>query len=56
LEIIAAIQLRQLVENEWLLALGGLPHVLVRLLLCVFPGEGALTLLWLTCLYAIYVR
>ena len=54
LEIVAVIQLRQLVENEWLLALGGLASVLVGLLLLVFPGEGALTLLRLTCLYAIY--
>ena len=53
LEIIAAIQLRQLVENEWLLALGGLASVLFGVLLFVFPGEGALTLLWLISLYAI---
>jgi uncharacterized membrane protein HdeD (DUF308 family) len=53
LEIIAAIQLRKLVENEWLLVLGGLASVLFGVLLFVFPGEGALTLLWLISLYAI---
>ena len=53
LEIIAAIQLRKPVENEWLLALGGLASVLFGVLLFVFPGEGALTLLWLISLYAI---
>jgi uncharacterized membrane protein HdeD (DUF308 family) len=53
LEIIAAVQLRQLVANEWLLALGGLASVLFGLLLFVFPGEGALGLLGLISLYAV---
>ena len=44
-EIAAAIQLRQAIENEWLLGLGGLASVLFGLLLIVFPGAGALGLL-----------
>ena len=52
-EIAAAIELRRAIENEWLLGLGGLASVLFGLLLIVFPGEGALGLLWLIGAYAV---
>lgn len=46
-EIVAAIELRRAIEGEWLLALAGVASVLFGLLLIVFPGSGALALIWL---------
>jgi hypothetical protein len=42
-----------LVNNEWLLALCGVASVLFQVLQFAFPGEGALSLLWLISVYAI---
>lgn len=53
MEIAAAIELRKRIDNEWLLGLGGLASVLFGLLLIVFPGAGALGLLWLIGAYAV---
>lgn len=53
LEIAAAIALRREIENEWLLALGGLASVLFGVVLMVRPGAGALAVLWLIGAYAI---
>ncbi len=50
---IAASELRRVIENEWLLGLRGLASVLFGLLLIVFPGSGALALLWLIGTYAV---
>jgi uncharacterized membrane protein HdeD (DUF308 family) len=53
LEIIAAIQVRQEIENEWLLALAGTASVLFGILLIVWPIAGALAILWIIAAYAI---
>ncbi|GAX36696.1 HdeD family acid-resistance protein [Nodularia sp. NIES-3585] len=53
LEIIAAIQIRKEIENEWLLALAGIASVLFGLLLIVWPIAGALAILWIIAAYAI---
>lgn len=53
LEIIAAIRLRALVENEWMLVLGGLCSILFGVLVAVRPGAGALAVLWIIGSYAI---
>jgi uncharacterized membrane protein HdeD (DUF308 family) len=47
MEIIAAIHLRKEIEGELLLGLSGLVSVIFGILLIVFPGAGALTVLWL---------
>jgi uncharacterized membrane protein HdeD (DUF308 family) len=48
LEIVAAVRLRRQIEREWLLALSGGLSVAFGVLLVVFPGAGALTvLLWI---------
>jgi uncharacterized membrane protein HdeD (DUF308 family) len=52
MEVVAAIQLRKEMENEWLLAIGGLLSVLFGLFVLIFPGAGAISLVWLIASYA----
>ncbi|MEA5523421.1 HdeD family acid-resistance protein [Nodularia spumigena] len=53
LEIIAAIQVRKEIQNEWLLAIAGIASVLFGVLLLVWPIAGALAILWIIGAYAI---
>jgi uncharacterized membrane protein HdeD (DUF308 family) len=53
LEIVAAIQLRREIKGEFLMGLGGLASIAFGVLLIIFPGEGALSLVWLIGAYAI---
>ncbi|KOP25205.1 hypothetical protein AMR41_17520 [Hapalosiphon sp. MRB220] len=53
LEIIAAVQLRKEIENEWLLAIAGIASVLFGILAAIRPGAGALAILWVIGIYAI---
>ena len=53
LEIVAAIRLRQEIEGEWMMGLAGLMAVVFGLLLVVFPGSGAVALIWLIGAFAI---
>ena len=46
-EIVAAIRLRKVIENEWLLGLAGASSVLFGLLLLAWPAESLLALMWL---------
>ena len=48
-QIIAAIRLRKVIQNEWLLALSGVLSVLFGLLMFLQPGAGALTVIWDRC-------
>jgi uncharacterized membrane protein HdeD (DUF308 family) len=52
-EIGAAIHLRRRVSNEWLLALGGFVSLLFGVLIALFPGAGALSVLWLIGAFAV---
>jgi uncharacterized membrane protein HdeD (DUF308 family) len=45
--IVAAIQLRRVVRNEWLLLGSGLASVIFGVIAAVFPGAGILALIWL---------
>ncbi|HEX6817581.1 MAG TPA: HdeD family acid-resistance protein [Ktedonobacterales bacterium] len=55
-EIVAAIQLRREVTNEWLLILAGALSVLFGIVLVLFgPGPGLLAVVWLIATYAILV-
>ena len=53
-EIWAASQLRRLIMGEWALILSGLLSILFGVLLFVFPGAGAVSLVWLIGIYAIF--
>jgi len=53
LEIVAAIRLRKEITDEWALGASGAASVIFGLLLMIFPGAGALTLVWLIGAYAL---
>lgn len=52
-EILAAVELRREIENEWLLGLAGLASIVFGILLIVFPGSGALAVVWMIGTYAV---
>lgn len=52
-EILAAFRLRHEGTESWILGLAGIASIIFGLLLLIFPGAGALALLWLIGVYAI---
>lgn len=52
-EIITAIHLRKVIDNEWLLALSGVVGVLFGGFLLARPGAGAIAILWMIGVFAI---
>jgi uncharacterized membrane protein HdeD (DUF308 family) len=52
-EILSAIRLRKVIDNEWMLGLAGAASILFGVLLIAWPGAGLLSLLWLIGSYAI---
>ena len=53
IEIVAAIQLRKVIQGEWMMILAGAASVLFGVLLVLQPTAGALALIWLIGAYAI---
>lgn len=53
LDIAMAIRLRKSIEDEWLLALAGLLAILFGVLVFLFPGAGALALVWMISVHAL---
>jgi len=53
LEIVAAVQMRKLIQNEFWLILGGILSIVFGVLLYVFPLVGILTVIYLIGFYAI---
>jgi uncharacterized membrane protein HdeD (DUF308 family) len=53
LEIAAAIRLRKEIDNEVLLGLSGLVSIALGVLLVLFPGAGAVSLIWMLGAYAL---
>jgi uncharacterized membrane protein HdeD (DUF308 family) len=54
-EIIAAIRLRRELTNEWLLILSGVASIVFGVLLYLFPGAGALSVVWLIGAFALWL-
>jgi uncharacterized membrane protein HdeD (DUF308 family) len=52
-QIATAIRLRQEIQGEWALILGGMVSVLFGLILAVLPAVGILSLIWLIGAYAV---
>ena len=52
-EIVAAVQLRRELPNEWLLVLAGAASVVFGALVLLWPAAGVLAILWLIGSYAI---
>ena len=52
-EIMAAVELRREISNEWFLIISGALSVAFGLLLVAFPGQGALAVIWLIGAYAL---
>lgn len=53
MQIIGAIRLRNEIDNEWWLGLGGLLSVLLGIFILASPGAGALGLIWAIAGFAI---
>jgi len=53
LEIVAAVRLRHLIEGEWWFILGGLASIAFGVLVVIYPGSGALAVVWLIGIYAV---
>ena len=54
-EIAAAIRLRKEITNEWLLILSGIASIAFGILLYLFPGAGALSVVWIIGVFALWV-
>jgi uncharacterized membrane protein HdeD (DUF308 family) len=52
-EIAAAIRLRHWIENEWLLGLAGVASIVFGALVALYPGAGALSVVWLIGVFAV---
>jgi uncharacterized membrane protein HdeD (DUF308 family) len=53
LEIIAAVRLREVIQGEWWLILGGIASIVFGVLLIMYPSSGLLAVVWLIGLYAV---
>jgi uncharacterized membrane protein HdeD (DUF308 family) len=52
--VITAVTLRKMIEGEWFYILSGAVAIIFGLYVIVFPGAGALALLWLIGFYAVF--
>jgi uncharacterized membrane protein HdeD (DUF308 family) len=53
LELLAAVRLRKELENEWVLAFGGILSILFSIVLIVWPAAAAFALVWVIAFYSI---
>jgi uncharacterized membrane protein HdeD (DUF308 family) len=51
-EIAAAVRLRRVISGEWLLLIAGLLSIVLAVFVALFPGTGALLLVWWLGAYA----
>ncbi len=55
IDFASAIALRREIQDEWLLALGGIAAVVFGIIMFATPLAGALALVWLVALYAVVI-
>ena len=55
LAIVTAIQLRKRIENEWAIGLTGAVSIIFGVLVMIFPGDGAVALVWVIGIWAIVI-
>jgi uncharacterized membrane protein HdeD (DUF308 family) len=55
LDLVIAVQMRKRLPHLWLLVLAGLASVVFGVLVFLFPGAGALALVWLIAAHAIVI-
>jgi uncharacterized membrane protein HdeD (DUF308 family) len=53
LDLAVAIRLRQAIRGKWLLILSGIASIVFGVWVFLFPGAGALALVWLISVHAI---
>ena len=53
LDIVAAVRLRKIILHEWMLVLSGAASIVFAVLVFLFPGAGALAMVWLISFYAL---
>lgn len=53
LDLVAAVRLRKAIRGEWLLGLNGFVSIVFGILIFLFPGPGALALVWMIATYAL---
>lgn len=53
-QIVTAIRIRKDIDNEWLLGLSGLASLIFGVLMVVRPGAGAMAVVWIIGLYAVF--
>jgi uncharacterized membrane protein HdeD (DUF308 family) len=52
--LVSAIALRKVISNEWSLALAGIASIAFGVLAILYPGDGALALIWTIGIYAVF--
>ena len=53
-QIVTAIRIRKEIDNEWMLGLSGLASLIFGGLMIASPGGGALAVIWIIGLYAVF--
>jgi uncharacterized membrane protein HdeD (DUF308 family) len=53
LDLAIAIRLRKEIRNEWMLILTGIVSIVFGVLVFLFPGAGALAMVWMVSFYAV---
>jgi uncharacterized membrane protein HdeD (DUF308 family) len=54
LQIVYAIRVRKEIANEWWIILSGALSVILGAYFFAFPGDGAISLVWVIGIYAIF--
>src|SRR5262245_47224996 len=52
-EIVTALRIRTMIENEWLMILSGVVSIIFGILLIAQPGAGGIAIVWLLGAYAL---